>query len=139
YHIKMDFVGVKRMKLDRDIVFLEKSIAKSDFSLARKLIEHNIEKLSNPRVRSKLSMEALTFFNCVIQLNSESNNNDLYSRETQLIIRHINSLAYGCKFAELKSYAFLQKDLLSNPEIYNALCEDAKIFLPKPKNTELEV
>ena len=126
------------MKLDRDIVFLEKSIAKSDFSSARKLIENNIEKLSNPRVRSKLSMEALTFYNCVIQLNSESNH-DLYSRETQLIIRHINSLAYECKFAELKSYAFLQKDLLSNPEIYNALCEDAKIFLPKPKNTELEV
>lgn len=136
-HINNDCLGVKRMKLDRDIVFLEKSIAKSDYASARTIIENNIEKLSSPRIRSKLSMEALTFLNCVIQLNDKSNQ-DLFSRETQLIIRHINSLAYDCRFAELKSYAFLQKDLLSNPKIYNALCEDAKTFLPKPKNIEIQ-
>lgn len=124
------------MKLDRDIVFLEKSIAKSDFASARVIIENNLEKLSNPRIRSNLSMEALTFLNCVIELNKEDNN-VLFSRETQLIIRHINALANDCKFAELKSYAFLQKELLSNPKIYNALSEDAKIFLPKPQNTEM--
>ncbi|WP_397538475.1 hypothetical protein [Rummeliibacillus pycnus] len=136
-HINVYYLGVKRIKLDRDILFLEKSIAKSDFTSARIIIEHNKEKLSSPRIRSKLSMEALTFLNCVIQLNSESNQ-DLLSRETLLIIRHINSLAYDCKFAELKSYSFLQKDLLSNPKIYNSLCEDAKTFLPKPKNIDMQ-
>lgn len=121
------------MKIDREVVYLEKSIAKNDYASARTIIEYNIKKLTSPGIRSKLSMEALTFLNCVLELNDEKNR-DLYSRETQLIIRHINSLAHDCKFVELKNFAFLQKELLSNPKIYDSLNEDAKIFIPQPRN-----
>ncbi|SOC18057.1 hypothetical protein SAMN05880501_11027 [Ureibacillus xyleni] len=119
------------MKIDRDILLLEKAIGKSDYSLARKIIELNEEKFKRPYIRSKLSMEALTLLNCVHDLNDESNK-ELYSRETQLIIRHINKLAYDCRFSEIKRFTFLQKDLLSNPKIYGALSSDAKALIAPP-------
>lgn len=126
------------MKIDRDIVYLEKFIAKGDFPSARKIVEQNLDKFTKPRMRSQLSLDALTFLNCIIQINDGKNKN-IYSREIQLIIRHINNLAYDCKLSELKCYVYLQKDLLSEPEIYNALSEDAKVFIPKPKKMENDV
>lgn len=126
------------MKIDRDLAYLEKFIAKNDFPSARTIIEQNFKKFSEPNYRSKLSLNALTFLNCILQLN-EQTDKKFYSRETQLIIRHINKLAHECKLSELKGYVFLQKDLLSDPQVYNSLNEDAKVFIPKPKKTEEEV
>ena len=125
------------MKLDREVVLLEKAIAKSDYPQARKLIELHLEKFKKPDVRSKLNMESLTLLNCVLSLNDEENK-EIYSRETQLIIQHINMLAREFRFAEIKRFSFLQKDLLSNPKIYNALNSDAKALIAPPKQEQLE-
>lgn len=126
------------MKIDRSISFLEKLIAKNDFPSARKIVEENMKKFTNPAIRSQLSLDALTFLNCIVQINDGKEKN-IYSRETQLIIRHINNLAYNCKLNELKCYIYLQKDLLSEPEVYNSLSEEAKVFIPKPKQLENNV
>lgn len=124
------------MKIDRDIISLEKAIGKSDYLQARKIIELNESKFKKPHIRSKLSMEALTLVNYVHDFNNEKND-ELYSRETQLIIRHINKLAYNCEFSEIKRFTFLQKDLISNPKIYNALSSDAKALIAPP-TSEME-
>ena len=124
------------MKIDRDLTYLEKFIAKNDFPSARTIIEQNLKKFSQPNYRSKLSLNALTFLNCILQQNDQTDKN-FFSRETQLIIRHINNLAHECKLSELKCYVFLQKDLLADPQVYNALNEDAKVFVPKPKEAEV--
>lgn len=57
------------MKIDRDIVYLEKFIANNDFPSARKIVEQNLDKFTKPRIRSQLSLDALTFLNCIIQIN----------------------------------------------------------------------
>lgn len=124
------------MKKERELIYLERAISQSDFAQARKLIEHNMEFFTKTHNRAKLSMEGLTLLNCVLELHNEENEN-LYSRETQLIIQHINSLARDCRFAEIKRFSFLQKDLLSNPKIYNALSSDAKALIAPPKDEEL--
>lgn len=126
------------MKIDRDVLLLEKAISKSDYPQARKIIELNFEKFKNSFIRAKLSMEALTLVNCVIDFNDDANK-AVYSRETQLIIQHINSLARDFRFAEIKRFSFLQKELLANPLIYNALNADAKALIAPPKEASTEV
>lgn len=126
------FRKVIYMKIDRDVLLLERAISKSDYPQARKIIELNFDKFKNTYIRTKLSIEALTLVNCVVDFNDD--NNELYSRETQLIIQHINSLARDFRFAEIKRFSFLQKELLSNPKIYNALNADAKALIAPPKN-----
>ena len=123
------------MKIDREVALLEKAIAKSEYPQARKLIEMHLDKFKKAHIRSKLSMEALALLNCVINLNDDDNK-ELYSRETQLIIQHINMLAREFRFAEIKRFTFLQKDLLSNPRIYNSLNADAKALIAPPKQEE---
>lgn len=125
------------MKLDREVMLLEKAVGKSDYPQARKIIELHLDKFKKPDVRSKLNMEALTLLNCVLSLNDDEHK-EVYSRETQLIIQHINMLAREFRFAEIKRFSFLQKDLLSNPKIYNALNSDAKALIAPPKKEELE-
>lgn len=119
------------MKMDREVVLLERAVGKNDYPQARKIIELHFDKFKKPFIRSKLSMQALALLNCVVDLNDEDNK-ELYSRETQLIIQHINKLAYDCRFSEIKRFTFLQKDLLSNPKIYNALSSDAKALIAPP-------
>ncbi|RUL53561.1 hypothetical protein [Lysinibacillus antri] len=121
------------MIIDREILLLEKAIGRSDYPGARKILELHAEKFRRPHIRSKLNMEALALLNCVDELNNEDNK-ELYSRETQLIIQHINKLAYDCRFSEIKRFTFLQKDLLANPKIYNALNSDAKALIAPPSS-----
>lgn len=125
------------MRLDREILLLEKAISKSDYPQARKIIELHFDKFKSTFTRSKLSMEALTLVNCVVDFNDDENK-EVYSRETQLIIQHINSLARDFRFAEIKRFSFLQKDLLSNPRIYNSLNSDAKALIAPPKDLPTE-
>lgn len=120
------------MKIDREIMMLEKTLAKSDFIHARSIIERNIHKFSSPTYRRQLSIEALTLMNSVILINS-SENKEVYSRETLLIIQYINSLARNGRLQELKRYSLLQAKLLSNPKIYSSLCLDAKALIPPPE------
>lgn len=119
------------MKVDREIVYLERSIASNDFAHARTIIEHNADLFSKPSIRSKLSVEALALLNSVLQLRDGSNK-DLYSKETQLIINHLNSLARDCRFSEIKRFSEMNKELLSNPQVYNLLNSDAKAIIPQP-------
>lgn len=120
------------MKIDRDIVMLEKSLGKSDFVFARKLIENNLAKYSNPSIFSKVSLDTLAFINSIILLN-EGGNREAFSRETQLIVQYINKLAYDGNLTQLKRYSELNKELLENPKVYNILSADAKLFIPKPQ------
>lgn len=120
------------MKIDRDIVLLEKSLGKSDFVYARKIVENNLKKFSSASVAAKVSMDTLAFINSILMLNSEDNK-DLYSRETQLIVQYINKLAHDGHLTQLKRYTELNRDFLSNPKVYAILSADAKIFVPKPE------
>ena len=104
------------MKIDREVLELERAISQSDYPQARKLIEIHIDKFKKSFVRSSLSMEALALVNVVLNFHSDEENKELYSRETLLIIQHINKLARDFRFAEIKRFTFLQKDLLSNPK-----------------------
>jgi len=113
---------------------LEKSLGKSDFVYARKLIENNITKYNSPSVLSQVSIDTLAFINTIILLN-ENGNKEVFSRETQLIVQYINKLAYDGNFTQLKRYSELNKDLLSNPKVYNILSADAKVFIPKPQES----
>ena len=119
------------MKIDRDVVLLEKTIGKSDFVYARKIIESNIEKFSSASVAARVSMDTLAFINSILMINLDENK-DLYSRETQLIVQYINKLAHDGHLTQLKRYAELNKEFLSNPKVYEILSANAKIFVPKP-------
>lgn len=121
------------MKIDRELFRLEKCIEKNDLVTARYIIERDINKFSSPEIRRRMSLAATVILDTVLKMREESNKK-LYSRETQLIIQHINSLAKYCKFAEVKRFSYLHKDLLSDIKIYNLLNEDAKICIPKPKD-----
>lgn len=125
------------MKLEREMIYLEKAMKENDFAKARNIIESSLDVFTRPNIRAKLSMEALTLLNCIIELNDGANKY-VYSRETQLIIQHINSLAYDCRFAEIKRFTFLYKELLANPKIYSFLSADAKAFIAPPKETDVE-
>ena len=125
------------MKIDRDVLMLERAISQSDYPQARKMIERNLDRFKKPFIRSTLSMEALALLNVVLDFNKDEENKELYSRETLLIIQYINKLARDSRFSEIKRFTFLQKDLLSNPKIYNALNSDAKALIAPPK-TESE-
>ena len=120
------------MKIDRDVALLEKSLEKGNLIKARTVIESNMKAFTSPAIRNQLSMMALTLVNIVVDMN-EGVYKDIYSRETQLIIAHINKLARDCKFNDLKRYAFLQSELLSNLKVYDMLSADAKIFIAPPK------
>jgi len=124
------------MKIDKDVRLLEKSIKEGDFVRARNIIELNPKHFSAQAVRNKLSMDALTLVNIVNQMN-EGENKDLYSREIQLIVAYINSLARKGNFSDIKRYTSLHSDLLSNPKIYDMLNSDAKIFVAPPKQDEV--
>lgn len=119
------------MKIDRDVVLLEKTIGKSDFVYARKIVESNIEKFSSASVVAKVSMDTLAFINSILMINLDENK-DLYSRETQLIVQYINKLAHDGHLTQLKRYVELNKEFLSNPKVYEILSANAKIFVPKP-------
>lgn len=119
------------MRVKREIVHLERAIANNDFAHARSIIEHNVDAFSKPSIRSTLSVEALALLNSIIQLHGDSNK-ELYAKETQLIIKHINSLARDCRFAEIKRFSEMNKVLLSNPQVYNLLNSDAKAIIPQP-------
>ena len=123
------------MRIDRDIVLLEKTIGKSDFVYARKIIESNLEKFSSSSVMSKVSMDTLAFINSILMLNSNENK-DVFSRETQLIIQYFNKLAHNGHLTQLKRYSELNRDFLANPKIYELLSADAKVFIPKPELTK---
>jgi len=126
------------MKIDREVLSLERAISQSDYPRARKIIEIHIDKFKKSFVRSTLSMEALALVNVVLNFHSDEENKEVYSRETLLIIQHINKLARDFRFSEIKRFTFLQKDLLSNPKIYAALSSDAKALIAPPtaKTTE---
>lgn len=119
------------MKIDRDVVLLEKTIGKSDFVYARKIVESNIEKFSSASVVAKVSMDTLAFINSILMINLDENK-DLYSRETQLIVQYINKLAHDGHLTQLKRYVELNKEFLSNPKVYEILSANAKIVVPKP-------
>ena len=121
------------MKIDRELFRLEKCIEKNDLVTSRYIIERDINKFSSPEIRRRMSLAATVILDTVLKMREESNKK-LYSRETQLIIQHINSLAKYCQFAEVKRFSYLHKDLLSDIKIYNLLNEDAKICIPKPKD-----
>jgi len=118
------------MRIDRDVVLLEKNLGKSDFVYARKIIESNLEKFSSSSVISKVSMDTLAFINSILMLNSNENK-DVFSRETQLVVQYINKLAHNGHLTQLKRYLELNRDFLANPKIYELLSEDAKVFIPK--------
>lgn len=120
------------MRIDRDLILLEKTLKKSDFVYARKIVESNLEKFKNSSVASKVSIDTLAFINSVLMLNSD-NNKEVYSRETQLIVQYINKLASDGHLTQLKRYSELNREFLSNPKIYEILSVDAKVFVPKPK------
>ncbi|PYF06667.1 hypothetical protein [Ureibacillus chungkukjangi] len=120
------------MKIDREVQLLERAISQSDYPQARKIIELHIDKFKKQFVRSTLSMEALALVNVVLNFHGDADNKDVYSRETLLIIQHINKLARDFRFAEIKRFSFLQKELLSNPKIYDALSSDAKALIAPP-------
>ncbi|MEX3623526.1 hypothetical protein [Viridibacillus arvi] len=124
------------MKIDRDIIKLERSIAKSDFILARKIIENDLNKFLSPTVRKELSLEALSLVNSIVELNQDDNK-EVYSRKTQLIVQHINKLAYNGQFQDLRRYCSLHEDLISNPKIYNILSADVKIIIPDPSKVAI--
>lgn len=126
------------MKIDREVLLLERAISQSDYPQARKIIEIHIDKFKKSFIRSTLSMEALALVNVVLNLNDDVENKDVYSRETLLIIQHINKLARDFRFAEIKRFTFLQKELLSNPKIYAALNSDAKALIAPPTTTDGE-
>lgn len=119
------------MKVDREIVHLERAISSNDFAHARSIIANNIDTFSKPRIRSKLSVDALAILNSVYHAQNDSNK-DVYARETQLIINHLNSLARDCRFAEIKRFSELNEQLLSNNQVYNLLNADAKAIIPRP-------
>lgn len=120
------------MKIDREVQMLERAISQSDYPQARKIIELHIDKFKKQFVRSTLSMEALALVNVVLNFHGDADNKAVYSRETLLIIQHINKLARDFRFAEIKRFTFLQKELLSNPKIYDALSSDAKALIAPP-------
>ena len=122
------------MKIDREVLSLERAISQSDYPQARKIIEIHIDKFKKSFVRSTLSMEALALVNVVLNFHSDEENKEVYSRETLLIIQHINKLARDFRFSEIKRFTFLQKDLLSNPKIYNILNSDAKALIAPPSS-----
>lgn len=119
------------MRIDRDLVILEKAIKNSDFVYARKLVEANLAKYSSTTTLSNVSLDTLAFINSVILINS-GENKDLYSRETQLIVQYINKLARDGSLTQLKRYCELNKSFLSNPKVYDILSADAKVFVPRP-------
>ena len=123
------------MKIDREVQMLERAISQSDYPQARKVIELHIDKFKKQFIRSALSMEALALVNVILNFHDEEVNKEVYSRETLLIIQHINKLAREFRFAEIKRFTFLQKDLLSNPKIYDALSSDAKVIIAPPTTT----
>jgi len=117
------------MKINRVLHMLETNIKNGDFVQARRIIELNMNQFTTPEIRKQLSMEAMTLLNMVIQFNDSSKDDAIYSRKTQHIIGYINNLARKGKLASLKRYALLHNDLLSNPQIYNLLDSDAKLFI----------
>lgn len=123
------------MKIDREVILLERYIAQSDFVQARRVIESNLEKFKSMRVRSQLSLETISLINSVVIFN-EGDNKELFSRETQLIIQHINKLASSGDLTGLKRYVSFHESLLSNPRIYNMLNTDARILAPQPKKLQ---
>lgn len=126
------------MKLDREIVLLEKYIGISDFVQARKIIELNLEKFKQQNVKNRLGLEALSLVNSVIAMNTDENK-VVYSRETQLIINYLNTLARESNITTLKRFSKLHEPLLSNPKVYDLLSSDAKILIPRPKSQTEEI
>lgn len=141
-YIYIIFVGLKvrellKLKLDREIVLLEKYIGLSDFVQARKIIELNLEKFKQQNVKNKLGLEALSLVNSVIAINTDENK-IVYSRETQLIINYLNTLARDSNITTLKRFSKLHEPLLANPKVYDLLSRDAKILIPRPKSDKEE-
>ena len=131
----MERENTLNMKIDRERVLLERAIANSDFISARRIIEKDITKFNSLSVRKKLSLEALTLVNSVTLFNQEEYK-DVFSRETHLIIQHINKLASNGGFQYFKRYCSLHDKLLSNPRIYSLLNLDAKALVPVPSTNE---
>lgn len=120
------------MKFDKEVHRLEKAISKSDFVEARRIIELNLDKFKDTSVRIHLKLDVLDFINTVLMLN-ETEEEATFSRETLLIIQHINKLAYDGSFNALKRYCSLHEKILYNPKIYNLLSDNAKFLIPAPK------
>lgn len=120
------------MRIDRDVVVLERTLRKNDFEAARKIVEDNLEKYSSSAVTAKVSIDTLTFIKSILMLNSDDNS-ELYSQETQEIVRYVNKLAYEGHLAQLKRYSDINRHFLTNPKVYNILSDDAKVFVPKPE------
>lgn len=125
------------MKIERGIILLERAIAHSDFVGARKIIEKDLNKFDSLSVRKKLSLEALALVNSVVLFNQEDyKDKDVVSRETQLIIQHINKLAHNGEFQYIKRYCLMHEKLLSNPKVYAFLSANAKVLVPEPQLSE---
>ena len=120
------------MKFDKEVHRLEKAISKSDFVEARRIVELNLDKFKETSVRVHLKLDVLDFINTVLMLN-ETEYEATFSRETLLIIQHINKLAYDGDFNALKRYCSLHEKILSNPKIYNLLNDNTKFLIPAPK------
>lgn len=118
------------MKFEREIRILEKAVAQNDYVMARRVIELNIEKFNQPSIRNQLTLDAVTLINCVTSFNEKDQKN-VFSRETQLIVQHINKLAQTGSFVTLKRYCSLQSSLLTDPKIYEQLSNDVKILIPQ--------
>lgn len=115
------------MKIDRNIVTLDRCVASGDLVQARKIIESNLDYFLTPRIRKQLRLDSVALINSIVDM--KENGGDEISRETQLIIQHINKLAQDGKIIEIIRYAKHQAELLSNPRIFDLLSTNAKVIL----------
>lgn len=115
------------MKIDRNIVTLDRCVALGDLVQARKIIESNLDYFLTPRIRKQLRLDSVALINSIVDM--KENGGDEISRETQLIIQHINKLAQDGKIIEIIRYAKHQAELLSNPRIFDLLSTNAKVIL----------
>lgn len=115
------------MKIDRNIVTLDRCVASGDLVQARKIIEGNLDYFLTPRIRKQLRLDSVALINSIVDM--KENGGDEISRETQLIVQHINKLAQDGKIIEIIRYAKHQAELLSNPRIFDLLSTNAKVIL----------
>ncbi|WP_010289898.1 hypothetical protein [Kurthia massiliensis] len=122
------------MKIDRHIVTLDRCVATGDLVQARKIIESNLDYFLTPRIRNQLRLDSVALINSIVQMK-EHGGGEVFSRETQLIVQHINKLAQDGKIIEIIRYAKHQAELLANPKVYALLSTNAKAILGNTPHT----
>lgn len=121
------------MKIDRNIVTLDRCVASGDLVQARKIIEANLDYFLTPCIRNQLRLDSVTLVNSIVQMKESGDM--AFSRETQLIVQHINKLAQDGKMIEIVRYAKHQAELLANPKVYDLLSTNAKAILGNTPHT----